>query len=73
MECFLPIITLTNCAAVRSVSGVRTMLHRKACPRCSGDLSLVQYIGESYLSCLQCAFVSYQLQGRLEPTLTNHR
>jgi hypothetical protein len=49
------------------------MLHRKACPRCSGDLSLVQYIGESYLSCLQCAFVSYQLQGRLEPTLTNHR
>lgn len=46
------------------------MLHPKACPRCSGDLSLVQDIGESYLSCLQCGFVSYQLQGRPQPTLT---
>ena len=38
-----------------------SMLHPKACPRCSGDLSLVEDIGDSYLSCLQCGFVSYQL------------
>lgn len=37
------------------------MLHPKACPRCSGDLSLVQDIGDTYFSCLQCGFVCYRL------------
>lgn len=50
------------------------MLHPKACPRCSGDLSLVEDIGDSYLSCLQCGFVSYQLPSTQPPaSLTRHR
>ena len=45
------------------------MLHTKACPRCSGDLALVRDIGDTYLSCVQCGFVSYQLNGarQLDP------
>jgi ribosomal protein S27AE len=39
------------------------MLHTKACPRCSGDLALVRDIDDTYLSCVQCGFVSYQLNG----------
>ena len=54
---------------------VMIMLHPKACPRCSGDLSLVEDVGDTYLSCLQCGFVSYQLPaGRQQaPTLTSNR
>jgi len=39
------------------------MLHTKACPRCSGDLALVQDVGETYFSCVQCGHMSYQLKG----------
>ena len=37
------------------------MLHSKACPRCSGDLHLVQDVGETYLSCVQCGYLTYQV------------
>jgi predicted nucleic acid-binding Zn ribbon protein len=48
------------------------MLHTKSCPRCSGDLALVQDIGDTYYSCVQCGHVSYQLKEtrrQLEPAL----
>ena len=41
------------------------MLHPKACPRCSGDLSLVQDIGDTYYSCVQCGAISYQVPVRI--------
>ena len=37
------------------------MLHSKACPRCSGDLALVQDVGDTYLSCVQCGYLTYQV------------
>ncbi len=38
------------------------MLHPKACPRCTGDLALIEDIGDTYLSCVQCGYMTYQLQ-----------
>ena len=35
------------------------MLHTKSCPRCSGDLALVQDVGDAYLSCVQCGHMDY--------------
>jgi Zn ribbon nucleic-acid-binding protein len=40
----------------------RPMLHTKSCPRCSGDLALVQDVGDAYLSCVQCGHMDYQLK-----------
>jgi hypothetical protein len=37
------------------------MLHTKACPRCTGDLTLVRDVGDTYLSRVQCVYLSYQL------------
>jgi ribosomal protein S27AE len=37
------------------------MLHSKACPRCTGDLALVQDVGDTYLSCVQCGYLTYQV------------
>ena len=39
------------------------MLHTKSCPRCSGDMALVQDVGDAYLSCVQCGHMDYQLKG----------
>lgn len=36
------------------------MLRRKGCPRCRGDLHVVRDVAESYYSCVQCGFVSYE-------------
>jgi hypothetical protein len=36
-------------------------LMKKGCPRCQGDLSRVDDIGESYYSCVQCGHIMYQL------------
>ena len=36
------------------------MLRRKGCPRCRGDLHVVRDLAESYFSCVQCGFVSYE-------------
>ena len=36
------------------------MMRRKGCPRCRGDLHVVRDVGESYFSCVQCGFVSYE-------------
>lgn len=30
------------------------LIHLKSCPRCSGDMMLEQYLGDSELVCLQC-------------------
>jgi len=38
------------------------MLHTKSCPRCSGDLALVQDVGDTYLSCVQCGYMNYQVK-----------
>lgn len=43
------------------------MLHTKACPRCSGDLALVEDIADTYLSCVQCGYMTYQLEGSTAP------
>lgn len=48
------------------------MLHPKACPRCSGDLALVEDVGDTYFSCVQCGYMNYQLKGgrdQLAPAL----
>lgn len=39
------------------------MLHTKACPRCSGDLALVEDVGDTYFSCVQCGYMNYQVKG----------
>ena len=36
------------------------MLRIKGCPRCNGTLSRVEDLGVSYLSCVQCGFVTYR-------------
>ena len=33
----------------------------KGCPRCSGTLTQVEDLGEAYLSCVQCGYVTYRL------------
>lgn len=35
------------------------MLFTKACPRCQGDVSRVEDIGDTYFSCVQCGHTSY--------------
>ena len=35
------------------------MLYTKACPRCQGDMSRVEDIGDTYFSCVQCGHTSY--------------
>lgn len=44
------------------------MLHSKACPRCSGDLALVQDVGDTYLSCVQCGYLTYQVNSGRQQT-----
>ena len=34
---------------------------RKSCPRCQGDLSRVEDIGDTYYSCVQCGHVVYDV------------
>lgn len=34
---------------------------RKSCARCQGDLSLVDDVGDTYYSCVQCGHVVYHL------------
>ncbi len=46
------------------------MLIAKACPRCSGDVTRVEDVGETYYSCLQCGHVEYR---RPEPEAAQHR
>ena len=36
------------------------MLYTKACPRCQGDMSRVEDIGDTYFSCVQCGHTSYK-------------
>ncbi len=40
---------------------------RKSCSRCQGDLSLVDDIGDTYYSCVQCGHVVYQLGAAPRP------
>ena len=52
------------------------MLHTKACPRCAGDLALVEDVGDTYFSCVQCGYVNYQVRGgpqQLTPAVTPTR
>lgn len=35
------------------------MLYTKACPRCQGDMSRVEDIGDTYFSCVQCGHTAY--------------
>jgi len=61
MESVLPMIYMSGRTTSPLCERMIIMLHPKACPRCSGDLSLVQDIGDTYYSCLQCGFVTYRL------------
>jgi Zn ribbon nucleic-acid-binding protein len=36
------------------------MIMAKGCPRCSGDLTLVFDVDESYFSCVQCGYLTYE-------------
>lgn len=36
------------------------MLYTKACPRCQGDISRVEDVGDTYFSCVQCGHTSYK-------------
>jgi len=36
------------------------MLYTKACPRCHGDMTRVEDVGDTYFSCVQCGHTSYQ-------------
>jgi len=38
------------------------MLHPKACPGCTGDLSLIEDVGNTYFLCVQCGYITYQFQ-----------
>lgn len=35
------------------------MLYTKTCPRCRGDITRVEDIGDTYFSCVQCGHTSY--------------
>ena len=37
------------------------MVMAKSCPRCRGDLSYVDDVGDSYYSCVQCGHIVYRL------------
>ena len=43
---------------------------RKSCSRCQGDLSLVDDVGDTYYSCVQCGHVVYQLGAAQRPVIT---
>ncbi len=36
------------------------MLYTKACPRCQGDITRVEDVGDTYFSCVQCGYTSYK-------------
>lgn len=36
------------------------MLYTKACPRCEGDITRVDDIGDTYFSCVQCGHTLYK-------------
>jgi hypothetical protein len=46
------------------------MLIAKGCPRCAGDVTRVEDVGETYYSCLQCGHIEYR---RPEPAAAGHR
>ena len=39
------------------------MLYTKACPRCQGDITRVEDVGDTYFSCVQCGHTSYRAPG----------
>jgi tRNA(Ile2) C34 agmatinyltransferase TiaS len=50
------------------------MLYTKACPRCQGDMSRVEDIGDTYFSCVQCGHTSYTAPGPMAvPTADGQR
>ena len=45
------------------------LIQLKSCPRCSGDMMLEQYPGDSELVCLQCGHRS-SVQPQVKPALS---
>ncbi len=39
------------------------MIYTKACPRCQGDITRVEDVGDTYFSCVPCGHTSYQAPG----------
>lgn len=36
------------------------MIYTKACPRCQGDITRVEDVGDTYYSCVQCGHTTYR-------------